>query len=243
MNERQVVAEVPAADTGTEKSEHAISAKNVLESRSTFYRMLASLYFNPLTQEQVEAFAHTDFGAYAELGEDFAQGANDIARYLRKQNTGTRDELACDFTGTFVGTKSLKGRVAVPYESVFTSAEGLLCQESFHQVCAEFRRASVGLAPGVDWPDDHLSFLFQFLAILSDRAAESIASGDNDAARDVLEDSRDFLHRHVESWFGDFFKLASQLVETRFYSGVLKITRGFVELDGQTLDDLLERLR
>lgn len=230
------------AGAGGGNQDNSALVKEVLTSRSAFYRMLASLYFNPLTQEQVDNLASADLSVYAQMGDDFAQGADDMMRYLRKRNTGTRDELAADFTGAFVGTKSLNGKVAVPYESVFTSEEGLLYQESYHEVLAEFRRAAVSLAPGVDWPDDHLSFLFQFLAILSDRALQALEANDVQAARSTLSDSREFLRQHVARWFESFYELALQIVETRFYRGVLKITRGFIGLDFQTLEDLLEQL-
>ncbi len=214
----------------------------VLASRSSFYRMLASLYFSTLTPEQVESFAEADLSPYAQLGDEFADGINDITRYLRKRNTGTRDELAADFTGTFVGTKAYEGKVAVPYESVFTSEDGLLCRESYHEVFHEYRREAVRRAPGVDWPDDHLSFMFEFMAILSDRAARSLEAGDVAAARHDVEESAAFLDRHILSWFDDFAELAGKIVETRFYRGVLKITRGFLELDRETLADLAEQV-
>jgi TorA maturation chaperone TorD len=216
--------------------------KEVLASRASFYRMLASLYFNTLTSEQIESLANTDLSPYAEVNEDFADGINDITRYLRKRNTGTRDELATDFTGTFVGTKAYEGKVAVPYESVFTSDEGLLYQESYHQVFHEFKREAVKRAEGVDWPDDHLSFMCEFMAILSDRIARALDEGDSETARHELEVSSDFLDKHMLSWFEDFAALADKLIETRFYRGVIKITRGFFKLDRETLDDLKAQL-
>ena len=34
-------------------------------------------------------------------------GRNDIMRYLRRRNTGTREELASDFTSVFYGISDL----------------------------------------------------------------------------------------------------------------------------------------
>ena len=48
-----------------------------------------------------------------------------------------------DFTGAFAGTSSWKGRYATPYESVFTSEEGLLFQDSYHEVYRLYRQNSV----------------------------------------------------------------------------------------------------
>ena len=87
--------------------------------------------------------AGQDFSDYAELNEDFADGVNDITRYLRKRNTGTRDEMAVDFTGTFTGIKTYEGKTAVPYKSVFTSEDGLMYQEGFREVYHAFKAEAI----------------------------------------------------------------------------------------------------
>ena len=214
----------------------------VLESRATFYEMLSSLYFKPLTQEEIDHMAETDFSAYRELGGDFADGFNDIYRYLRRRNTGTRQDLAVDFTGAFTGTSAWEGKTAVPYKSVFTSEEGLMYQEGYHEVAAAFRHEAIKRREGLDWPDDHLSFMCQFMAIMARRVEEDLEAGDYEKAKKDLNSSRDFLDKHIASWFEDFADIANKLLKTRFYRGVIKITRGYIKLDRETLDDLLEEV-
>lgn len=215
----------------------------VLESRAVFYETLASLYFTPLKQEQVDSMAAADFSVYADVNEDFAAGVNDITRYLRKRNTGTRDALAVDFTGAFAGVKAYEGKTAVPYKSVFTSADGLLYQEGYREVFSAFKAECVKKRPGLDWPDDHLSFMCEFMALLSRRTANALAAGDAAHALHELEASRDFLDQNILSWFGDLYERAQLLLKTRFYLGVLKISRGFFTFDRETLDDLIEVVR
>lgn len=214
----------------------------VLESRATFYEMLSSLYFKPLTQEEIDHMAETDFSAYRELGGDFDDGFNDIYRYLRRRNTGTRQDLAVDFTGAFTGTSTWEGKTAVPYKSVFTSEEGLMYQEGYREVAAAFRHEAIKRREGLDWPDDHLSFMCQFMAIMSRRVEEDLEAGDYEKAKKDLNSSRDFLDKHIASWFEDFAEIANKLLKTRFYRGVIKITRGYIKLDRETLDDLLEEV-
>ena len=211
-----------------------------LESRALFYETLASLYFMPLKQEQVDSMAAADFSAYADLNEDFAAGVNDITRYLRKRNTGTRDELAVDFTGAFAGVKVYEGKTAVPYKSVFTNKDGLMYQEGYQDVYRAFKSECVRKREGLDWPDDHLSFMCEFMALLSRRAEAALAAGDPAHALHELEVSRNFLDENILSWFDAFVERANLLVKTRFYKGVLKITRGFFALDRETLDDLVD---
>lgn len=224
----------------TEREGAALNA--VLEARASFYEMLASLYFKPLTQGEIESMASADFSAYADISDWFADGLNDMARYLRKRTTGTRQELAVDFTGAFAGTSTYGGKTAVPYKSVFTSSEGLMYQEGYREVFAAFKGEAVKRRDGLDWPDDHLSFLFQFVALMSRRAARALAAGDAPTSLHDLVTSRTFLEEHICSWFDSFSDSADRLLSTRFYRGVLKVTRGFLELDRETLDDLIEEV-
>ena len=113
-------AGIPA--TGNEKD----SLVQAFCARRDFYDFLAALYFKPLSAQQVEAFAGYDLHPYADVNEDMAEGVNHIVRYLGRRNTGTRQELAVDYTSSFGGLSTYEGLYAVPVQSVFTSAEGLM---------------------------------------------------------------------------------------------------------------------
>lgn len=215
---------------------------NVLKGRAAFYDLLASLYFRPLTVEQIDAIAQMDLSDYADLNEEFAEGLNDMTRYLRRRHTGTRQELAVDFTAAFAGTSSYQGRYAVPYESVFTSEEGLMFQESYHEVYQFFRQHRVERAEGYDYPDDHLSFMCEFLAILSQRTIDALEAGSLDDAIRQMGISRAFLDDHILSWFDELRDLAMLILKTRFYLGVLKVTRGFFHADRQIIEDVIEAI-
>ncbi len=246
MDEKKNDVVEPGAEV-VEAPECAVAATEVpdeisaaLEARATFYETLASLYFMPLKQSDVDNMAAADFSAYAELNEDFADGVNDITRYLRKRNTGTRDELAVDFTGAFAGVKVYEGKTAVPYKSVYTNADGLLYQEGYRDVFQAFKSECVKKREGLDWPDDHISFMCEFMALLSRRTEKALAAGDYAQALHELEVSRSFLDDNILSWFDTFTERALLLLKTRFYKGVLKISKGFFTLDHETLDDLID---
>lgn len=230
--------------TGSTVIAEPVSAfKEALEGRASFYDLLAALYFLPLSQSQIDNITAMDLSEYARVNDDFAQGINDITRYLAKQNSGTRQELAVDFTGVFAGTSSWKGRYAVPYESVFTSEEGLLFRDSFHEVYALFRENGVTRSEGYDYPDDHLSFMCEFQAILSKRAIEALEAGDAESAREQIVLSQAFLQQHILNWFDEFHELALNMLKTRFYLGIMQITRGFFALDLEVTEDLIAELK
>lgn len=212
------------------------------KGRAAFYDLLAAIYFRPLTAEQIENIAATDWSEYADLNELFADGVNDVTRYLRKRHSGTRQELAVDFTSAFAGTSSWKGRYAVPYESVHTSEEGLMFQEAYHEVFSLYKANHVAKAEGYDFPHDHLSFMCEFLVVLSERIAAALEAGDDGEALRQVRVSRAFLADHILSWFDTFQELALLLLETRFYRGVLKISKGFFLEDAELLDSMAVEL-
>lgn len=220
----------------------ALQIQQALEGRAAFYDLIASWYFLPLTEEQIEVLAHMDWDEYETINTDIEQGIQTIKRALMKRNTATRQQLAIDFTSSFAGVSSWQGRYAVPYESVFTSEEGLLFQEAYHDVYHLYRQTGVRRAEGYDYPDDHLSFMCEYQRILSMRAIQAIDDGDLERACEILEASRDFLNQHICSWFDDFADLANKLIETNFYRGILQITKGFWEFDYQLLDDAIQEL-
>ncbi len=214
----------------------------VLKNRSFFYRTLSSLYLNTLTQEQIDSLAQADFSAFGADEPLLIAGFDDMRRYLRKRNTGTRQELAVDFTSTFVGAQAYEGRSAVPYESVFRSESGLLMQEPRNEVYRTYKQAAIKLREGVDLPEDHISFEFEFLAILCDRTVEALDARDQGRAIGLLKAQATFIEDHILSWFDALADLANKMLTTRFYRGVLKITKGYLNVDMEAIQDLIAEL-
>ncbi|MDR0514325.1 MAG: molecular chaperone TorD family protein [Coriobacteriaceae bacterium] len=218
------------------------ACKEVLASRSAFYMTLAGLYFAPLDQAQIDSMTEGDLFAYA--GEEglLGEGFNDMARYLRKRNSGTKQLLAIDYTASFGGAELWKGRSAMPVSSLFLSDSGLLYHGSRDQVYAAYRRQALDLRKDAHLPEDHLAFEFEFISILSQRAAAALEAGDAAQAIENLRLSREFIESHIIPWFRELAKLAALLVKTRFYKGVMKITEGYMLFDLGMIDDLIEEI-
>lgn len=211
-----------------------------LRNRSEFYRMLAGFYFKPLTQEQIDTMANADFSASDFGDEEMQQGFHDITHFLRKRNSGTRSHLAVDFTSAFYGAHAYKGQNAVPYESVYVSKQKLMMQESRTSVLAEYKAQALRIRNFSDTPEDHLSFEFEYLAVLSDRSARALEEGEcREALRNLLLQQA-FLANHIANWFDAFREVALGILQTRFYRGVLRVTGAFIRLDGEYLADAVK---
>lgn len=215
----------------------------VLRGRADSYRMFSRLFLKPLADEDIETLASMDLVSRAEDLDGtglLAEGFNDMGRGLRKRNTGTRQMLATDFTMCFDGVETVDDEVAVPYASVFLGEKALFNQEPRNEVFKIFRAEGITLRSTVKLPEDHLSFELEFLAILSNRAAIALSEEDVPGARRNLELSRDFIENHILTWIGLLSERAGKVIKTRFYRGVMKATQGYLELDLETIADVLE---
>jgi TorA maturation chaperone TorD len=63
-------------------------------------------------------------------------------------------------------------------------------------------------------------------------------AGDTDGAVKWVALSREMVEKHVLSWFDAFEEMALLILKTRFYRGVMTMTRGFLALDMRILDQL-----
>lgn len=215
-----------------------------LSSRSELYRMLAQLFFRPLTQEQIDALAGIDLAKLAADKESpFSTGYNDLYRYLRRSNTGTREELASDFTTAFYGVVTYEGRTAEPYESLYQCGNGLLMGEPRGEVYRTFKRSCIKVREGLDLPDDHLSFILEYMAFLCDELEKCIKRQDYKEALDLVGQQQEFFQEHIASWYARFYALSSKLLKTRFYKGCMELTRAFVAIEPDQLEELEEMVR
>ncbi|MBR3258625.1 MAG: molecular chaperone TorD family protein [Eggerthellaceae bacterium] len=213
-----------------------------LRGFAAFADMTAALLFRPISETQIQGLADLDWAAIGEINDEMGLAANDISRYLAKRSKGSRQELAIDYTQSLGGLASYEGRYAVPCASVYTSEDGLLYQETYHEVYTLFREFGVTRSEGFDYPDDHLSLLFSFLGIMATRGAEALEQGDGKTARHYLGVCPDVAQKYILSWYEDFAELAQKLITTRFYRGVIHLARGLAQYSEELFADCLAEL-
>lgn len=224
-----------------EATNHAYCAE-ALCNFASFADLVSNILFKPITEPQIEGLASLDWASIAKINEELAFASNDIARYLAKRNSGTRQELAVDYTSSFGGMATWEGKYAVPCESVFTSEEGLLYQESYHDVYSLYRANGIARNEGFDYPDDHLGLMFEFLKMMATGAAEDIKKGAPEEALLKLELCRSFIEDHILNWFDDLTEIAANIVTTRFYRGVLHLSRGLALYGHELFSDCIAEI-
>ena len=106
------------ANSGTDSEIEEII--DLLKGRATSYRMFSRLFLKPLSDTDIDTIVVADYASLASQLDDselLAEGFTDIGRSLARRHTGTRQELATDYTMCFDGIDTIDEQVAVPYES------------------------------------------------------------------------------------------------------------------------------
>lgn len=211
---------------------------DMARARASFYRMLGGLYLNELSEEDIERLSQGSF-ASSDLGNAEAnEGLSDMAAYLRRAPRNVRQELAVDFAGSILAAGVYEERRATPYESVFTSATGLLMQEARDDVYRYYCESGVEVDESLRMPEDHFSFECEFMALLADRSADKLAEGDTAGCLDDVNLQASFYADHLANWVDSLCACLEGCARTRFYRGVAKLTRGFVVEDGQLIEEM-----
>lgn len=165
-----------------------------------------------------------------------------IKRAVRKPDGKTRQQLACDYAHTFLAAGNYEERMATPYESVFTSEDGLLMQDARDDVYRLYCQEHVGVSVGYTDPEDHVSFEMEFMAALADKCNAALDAGDMAEACRLADVAADFHARHLENWIDDLCDTIDKVADTKFYRGVSKLTRGYVHADAEAVADVADAL-
>lgn len=202
----------------------------VLAERASFYRLLSSLYYREVDDDllaRLDALRVDE----ADLDEEMAAGYRELLRYLARRGPDARTDLAVDYARAFCAAGTYEGDAACPYESIYTSEEGLVMQEARDEVRALFLAHGVNVSEEVHEPEDHVSFELEFMAVMSERAAQALEAGDVQALAEALHTSGAFAQDHLLNWFDAWGERVDACTEQRFYPAVFKITRSYVRND------------
>lgn len=139
-------------------------------------------------------------------------------------------DLAADYAKIFLAAGISQGSAAFPYESVYTSPDGIIMQDAWETVrkCYE----SVGLIKNGETSglfEDHIALELEFMAFLCEEARR-----DPDCS-DWLIKQREFLREHLLNWVPAFAADVDQYADTLFYKAIANITVGFLRFDQKLL--------
>jgi TorA maturation chaperone TorD len=211
-----------------------------LAGRTEAYRFFASVFFKELSEGAIGEMAAATYPQ--DTGnESLDQGYALLRRYFAFAGSDMRTELACEYARIFLasGVYTETRDVAVPYESVFTSEERMVMQDSRDDVRARYRADGFQVTPAIREPEDHLSIELEYLASMAGRTLELLESGDDGAA--LAENVRrqgEFIRLHLLNWLPALREAALRYATLSFYIGMLLVLEGHLKDETLLLEEV-----
>ena len=207
------------------------NSAELAKTRGRFYGLLSRLYENEPSESllgRLEALSWPSDCPQKEMREGYRLLRNFFLESDPRKRFG---HLATDYMKVFQGAGDAKGEAAYPYESVYTSREGLVMQEAWESAKAFY--AANGLAPAIgrtDLKEDHLAVELGFMRLLC---------GEDPATPESLETQIAFMEEHLLNCSRTFCEDMAKLAETGFYKGLASLTVGFLLYDRELLEGLV----
>lgn len=108
-------------------------------------------------------------------------------------------------------------------------------QDARDSAVAFYLGEELGLPADNTTPEDHLSFEFQFMAKLIERASAALDAGDEARYAELCAKQRTFFDEHLVNWVPRLCADVRAYAQTAFYRGVADITEGFLQLEDQMI--------
>ena len=233
----EIVEETEVDEPMDEETKAALIS--ITEQRSATYGLLSRLYRVEVDEEFLKEMRGMRFPA-ATGNSQVDEGYRLIATFLSNTWGNTITDLAIDYVRTFIGHGVDAFSAAYPYESVYTSEKRLMMQDARDEVLAIYR--SQGLDKQETWKEaeDHLALELEFMQILANRTVDALKAGDEDAAIELLTTQKNFLEDHLMAWVPMMTSDMRRFAKTDLYRGLASLTDGFMTVDFEFLQDLLQ---
>lgn len=184
------------------------------------YTLLSRLFKSEITQDTKEMLLGLNLSDYCDH-ELISMGAKMIDEVIHQEGPENQlDLLAAEYAAAFIGTAGSKA--AYPYESVYTSAQGLVMQEAYEQVRRIYQEHGLENQSGLY--DDHIALELDYLAYLCQRAKNEKPGSQE--YMNFLRDQAAFLEKHIFNWLPKFLEKIYENVDSCFYRGAAMMLGG-----------------
>ncbi len=217
----------------------SITVQSVLSGRLSTYRMLARLYEREMDEEYLAELKKMRCPINTG-NEHIDKGYKLFHSYLSHVWERSLEELQRDYMTVFIGANTTGHAAAYPNESVHTSPDRLVMQDSRDEVLAIYNAA--GFKNSENWTagEDHIALELEFMARMAERAAQASAKGENEKAATYLMTSHHFLCDHLLAWVPELSRDMQKFAQTDFYCALAELTLGFIEEDKDFLEEALK---
>jgi len=224
-----------------------IELANIHKGRNVAFNVFSKVFMDIPSQEADLFFGvtakHIETIAMSSCNSDMHNGAG-----LLKTVFGTRDYESADLEPTRLDrsrdfTKLFALNTVSLYESVYTSPEKMMKQDSWSAVKVFYYSNFFKRIDGDKTVEDHLSLELQFMGLLSKNIAECLENGKLDAAETIMNTQSDFYNNHLLRWAPELCGKViaeAEVLHTLFYPAYAYMLRGFLAEDSSFLAELTE---
>ncbi len=216
------------------KNEKLTDMAETAKQRSNVYSLLATIFHKELTTPLLKQIKDPKFlGVLSEQG---VQLENDI---LQKPEDEVIEDLAVEYTRLFLGP----GKHISPHESVHHERDDgdwgklwgkdtVLVKKFIETAGLEYKSEYTGIP-------DHVSVELEFMQQVTKREAQAWEEKDNDGALYCLKMEKKFIEEHLVPWLPLFCDKVIKDAELSFYREMAKLTKNFIELEKEEIDNYL----
>jgi len=214
------------------------SVRKIATDRAALYHWFAMAFFAPPTMEQVQDMQR---GKAASLlnALQACYGAEIGIQSMRSLLASGRTAIVTAGLGVayarlFCGAGGHE--TASPYRSVYSSGNGLLCQEATAEMERVLRQHRLRLDEAVMEPSDHLSVQLEVMSQLALRFGEA-SEQESDRLPSLRTEQVAFLSNQLLSWLPDFSLRVIDLDAQGFYAGLASVLLCVAQQDLAYLDE------
>ncbi|HVJ50117.1 molecular chaperone TorD family protein [Desulfitobacterium sp.] len=225
------------------KQENGLNAQPLLEARVFVYDVLRRTFLEEPTKEFLNLIMDKEFTVtfpFTEENAEIREGIAQIAVFLQEHDLKSENEyndLHWDYTRMFIGPDKLPAPL---WESAYLNKERLLFQEQTLKVRHAYLNYQFLPKHFKQEADDHLGLELDFMYQLSELSLRYLQQEDFTELKVVLEDQKAFLQEHLLKWVPDLTQKILASANLAFYPGMAKILNGYLALDLEALEELLD---
>lgn len=228
------------------KNNSIVQIEPLLETRIFLYDFLRRAFLQEPTSEFLaylkESHLFESF-PFKEDNEEIAQGVDKVLVFMKENDLTSPDvldSLHWEYTRMFIGPDRLPAPL---WESAYLNKDRLLFQEQTLQVRQAYLKYHFLPKHFMQEADDHLGLELDFMYQLTVRAREAMGEEELDKLKEIFTDQKDFLESHLLRWVPELTLKISESANYGFYPGIAKILKGYLTLDLEALEELLDITR
>lgn len=204
----------------------------VARQRSHIYGLLAMVYRQEMTPDFLSQMKDPQFlGVLSDLGVDWS------GDFLEKPEEEVLDELAVEYARLFLGP----GKHISPHESVHHQREdgqwGQLWGESTVEVKKFIETAGFSYESEFTGMPDHITAELEFMERVTEREGQAWAEDDDNKALYCRKIEKKFIEEHLLKWIPQFCDKVTEAAEPPFYRDMASLTKHFIELEKEEINN------